>query len=137
MKLSDPVLMKSVLETTAPPQMENYQKHVSSFQMMKSLQFEFRTIDEAERLASFLANFFPEPERVIQGLAELMFNAIEHGNLGIGYETKVDLCRRGNWHNEIQQRLESPGYYDRVAEVALSRKDGGIYVVITDQGEGF
>ena len=42
----------------------------------------FRTLDEAKNLAAYIANCFPEPERAIYGLHELLINAVEHGNLG-------------------------------------------------------
>lgn len=137
MKLSDPALMPSAVENLGISQDRHTVSGRSCFQMMKSQQFAFRTLDEAERLATYLANFFPEPERVVRGIAELMINAIEHGNLEIGGEEKAELCRRGLWQSEIHQRLNSPGYADREAEAALTRKDGGIYIVITDHGSGF
>ena len=99
--------------------------------------FAFRTMQEAHTLALYLANCFPEPERVVNGLTALMFNAIEHGNLGIGYEMKAELSQNGGLKTEIDHRLSSPGLGDRIAEVAVTRKDGGVYVVVTDQGDGF
>lgn len=138
MKLSDPVLLKSITEnpgyqvgkTLAAGQR-------TTFHMMRSVQFELRTIEEAEALAQYLANFFPEPERVVQGIAELMINAIEHGNLEIDSAAKAEFCRRGIWQREIQQRLASPNYADRKVDVVLSRKNGGIYIIVTDEGKGF
>ena len=138
MKLSDPSLIQSALDNgiyTAAVLRPD--KARSCFQMMRSMQFEFHTLEEVEKLSSYLANFFPEPDRVLRGIAELMINAIEHGNLEIGYDSKAELCRRGLWQSEIEQRLSSANYSDRIAEVALTRKDGGIYIVISDQGRGF
>ena len=137
MNPSESVLLNPVHETGNHLRAEHDPEHLSLFHLMKSLQFQFRTIEEAEKLAVFLANFFHDPDRVVQGLAELMINAIEHGNLGIGYDAKIELCRTGNWSSEIRQRLDSPAFRDQVAEIAMTRKDGGTYVVITDQGEGF
>jgi DNA-binding response OmpR family regulator/anti-sigma regulatory factor (Ser/Thr protein kinase) len=105
--------------------------------LMQSATFTFRTVEEAENLAIFLSGAFPEPDRVVMGLTELMVNAIEHGNLGIGYEQKAQLCQYGRWHDEIEKRLNQPGREDVKAELSITRKDGGIYIVITDQGEGF
>lgn len=39
--------------------------------------------------------------------------------------------------SEIRHRLDDPIYKDRHAEVSLARKDGGIYIVVSDKGEGF
>lgn len=111
--------------------------HQVGFDLMSSAKFSFRTLEEAEQLACFIANCFPEPEHVVTGLAELMVNAIEHGNLRIGEKEKQELVRNDNWQREIERRLADPAYADLRAEIAITRRDGGIYVVITDQGEGF
>lgn len=110
---------------------------LSALNLLQSAQFQFRTMQEAHTLSLYLAQCFPEPERVVNGITELMFNAIEHGNLSIGYEMKAELSAQGHLETEIQQRLQTPGLGERVAEVAITRKDGGVYIVISDQGEGF
>lgn len=139
----DPDLLSSVLrsavhESNKVRSLRDESGHEKSgYNLMQTASFTFRTMEEAESLACFIARCFPEPERVISGLAELMLNAIEHGNLGIGYDMKAALCRDGRWREEIDQRLRHPGYFERMAEVTLTRKDGGIYIVVTDQGDGF
>ena len=111
--------------------------HQTGFDLLSSAKFSFRTLEEAENLACFIANCFPEPDHVVTGLAELMVNAIEHGNLRIGEKEKEELVRRNAWQAEVEKRLADPAYADLRAEIALTRRDGGIYVVISDQGEGF
>lgn len=111
--------------------------HQAGFDLLASAKFSFRTLDEAENLACFIANCFPEPEHVVTGIAELMVNAIEHGNLRIGEKEKEELVRRNAWQAEVEKRLADPAYAQLRAEIALTRRDGGIYVVISDQGEGF
>lgn len=114
--------------------MVNYQ---TGFDMMRSGRFEFRTPEEAEQLARFLAHFFSEPHNIVTGLAELMFNAIEHGNLEIGFDLKREFLQSGRWQAEIHNRLQNPRYGKRKAEVTLTHKDGGTYIVISDEGSGF
>lgn len=139
----DPDLLSSVLRSAVHESnkvrslRDESGREKSGYNLMQTASFTFRTMEEAESLACFIARCFPEPERVISGLAELMLNAIEHGNLGIGYDMKAALCRDGRWREEIDQRLRHPGYFERMAEVTLTRKDGGIYIVVTDQGDGF
>lgn len=111
--------------------------HQVGFDLLSSAKFSFRTLEEAENLACFIANCFPEPDHVVTGLAELMVNAIEHGNLRMGEKEKEELVRRNAWQAEIEKRLADPAYADLRAEIAVTRRDGGIYVVISDQGEGF
>lgn len=112
-------------------------RHRASFNLINSCKFHIRTLDEAECLAAFAAHCFPEPERVVQGMAELMINAVEHGNLEIGYERKSELIEDGTWRAEIERRLSLPEYQSRVAEVTVARREDGVYLVVTDQGGGF
>ena len=99
--------------------------------------FLFRTIREAETLARFLAYAFPDRARAARGLAELMRNAVEHGNLEIGFKEKARLLEDGMLGAEIDRRLASAAYQHRVAEAVLARKPEGVYVVIADKGPGF
>ena len=54
--------------------------------LVKESFFEVSTLDDIRYLATFLANFYPQSERVVHGLSELLLNAVEHGNLAISYE---------------------------------------------------
>lgn len=112
-------------------------RHEVSFQLLRSAQFAFRTLEDAESLATFVAQCFPSPERVVTGLAELFINAVEHGHLGIGYDEKTELLHRGNWREEINARLNLPQFSGLIAEVLLQKRDDGIYARVTDQGKGF
>ncbi|AGH97990.1 response regulator [Micavibrio aeruginosavorus] len=109
----------------------------AGFGMLQSAQFNVRTPEEAKVLAAFLSECFPEPERVLQGIEALLFNAIEHGNLEIGGPAKAELSQSGALRREIEQRLSDPRFASKAVEVTLTRKDGGVYVVVSDQGEGF
>lgn len=112
-------------------------KHRASFNLIDTCKFKFRTLADAESLAAFMANCFADPERVLPGLGELLINAVEHGLLGIGYETKTDLVERGTWRSEVERKQDQPQFADQFATATLARKDDGIYVVIDDPGEGF
>ena len=112
-------------------------KHRASFDLIQTCRFRFRTLAEAECLAAFMAHCFPDPERALGGLAELMINAVEHGNLEIGYDRKGELLDAGTWRSEIERRQDADAYKVRTAEAAITRKDEGVYAVITDQGTGF
>ena len=116
---------------------EELGKHRTSFNLIDTCKFKFRTLTDAESLAAFIANCFPEPERVLPGLAELLINAIEHGNLGLGYDQKTKLIESGTWRSEIQRLQNMPQHEDKYAEAAISHKENGTYVVIEDQGAGF
>lgn len=97
----------------------------------------FRDIEQARLLAAQLGNLSPRPFQVSMGLAELMINAVEHGNLGIGYQRKGELLERGGWLEEIERRLEDPTLGGRWAEVTLTREPGSLRFAVQDQGAGF
>lgn len=112
-------------------------KHKTSFNLIHTAIFELRTITEAEDLSAFIANCFPDPERVITGLAELIVNAVEHGNLEISYEEKSDLIERGVWREEIDKRTDMPENREKKVQVTFRRNEDGLYVKIEDEGQGF
>lgn len=108
-----------------------------SLGLMNVAQFRFRDIDEAQRLSSLLAKACPQPEQIINGLSELMINAIEHGNLGITYDEKSTLLEQDGLQTEIRQRLSDDKYKHKYANVDFQRSEEKLEIFITDQGEGF
>lgn len=104
---------------------------------LRSGEFEFRTPDEGRLLANYLARACPQPERAIEGLQELLLNAVEHGNLAISYAEKGDLLRQGAWQTEVSRRLELAPYRDRHVNVQLRRESEALRITIRDQGNGF
>ena len=113
------------------------ERRTSSMQLMGECQFQIRTLQDAERLAEYLSHCFPEPSRAVGGLSELMINAVEHGNLGIGYEGKTELVEKGIWRDTVDTLQASPEHKDKYANVLFKRKDDGYHVAITDMGNGF
>lgn len=112
-------------------------KHKSSFNLIEKAKFKFQTLEEAESLAAFVANFFPDPERALPGLGALMINAIEHGNLGVGYDRKTELIELNTWRSEIERLQKLPENKDKHATAIIGRNENGAYVSIEDQGPGF
>ena len=118
--------------------LKNEVKNIGSiFKNCQEGRFYFQSLLDCQRLAIALANMFPEPERVIFGLSELMTNAVEHGNLEIGYEKKSDLLAQELWVDEIDNRLEQKQYSSRVGEISLVKTETKVVVTISDQGSGF
>lgn len=140
-------LKKQILTSVVQAALREAQQHEAlqqtldrqehSLHLMDTCRFRFRTLAEAQNLAGFLATLFPEPARVLTGMAELMTNAVEHGNLGIGYERKTELLRSNTWHQEVERLLSLPQNQERFAEAIFKRKADGLYIQITDDGEGF
>lgn len=97
----------------------------------------FRSLDDAQVLAQTLALACPDPVRAISGLQELLVNAVEHGNLGVGYAEKSELVRAGRWQEEVAARLQRPEFRDKRVHVRLERIAGGLVIRIRDEGPGF
>ena len=112
-------------------------KHKKSFNMINLCEFHVRAISEAEDLAVFLANCYPDPDRVVSGIAELLVNSIEHGNLALSYDEKSELIDNGNWREELERRGELSEYKNRKSVVTFRRNEDGLYLKILDEGEGF
>jgi CheY-like chemotaxis protein/anti-sigma regulatory factor (Ser/Thr protein kinase) len=105
--------------------------------LIKDSNFRIKTLDDATYLGTFLAGFFPDPERSVLGLSELLINAIEHGNLGITYEEKSELLDEDRWHDEVERRLQLPEHKDKYVEIFYCREETEIFLSIKDQGAGF
>lgn len=116
---------------------EEVQRQNSTLSCLAQARFVFHTPDEARNLAALAANAAPEPGRVVLGLSELMLNAVEHGNLGIGYARKTELIDRASLHDEIARLLATPDFGRRRAELEIERRDDELVFVIRDQGAGF
>ena len=99
--------------------------------------FAVRSRDEAAELAVRLGEYFPEPGRAVLGLQELLFNAIEHGNLAIGTAHKTALLRAGRFLDEIGARMGDPRYRERRVSIDLVVHGRDVEVTITDEGGGF
>lgn len=106
---------------------------------IKSATFEVKTFEAARKLANYLARFSNDPSKFVIGLTSLLINAIEHGNLEIGFDTKAKLLIENTYDEEIEKRIQNPLHKDKKVIVELFKKDKeGIYsVVIKDEGKGF
>ncbi len=113
------------------------QGNQSSMHLLEEATFKFRTLDDVHAIATLIASACPKSDRSLAGLFELMLNAVEHGNLGIGYNTKSELNKTGEWADEIQRRSEMQANKDKFAQINFKRKKDYIEITICDQGEGF
>ena len=100
-------------------------------------EFQLRTLLEARTLANALSGYYPQPQRVVLGISELLINAVEHGNLGISYQEKSRLLQEGGWEGEIERRLSLPENISKTVTVQLERKPHEMSLVISDCGAGF
>ena len=109
----------------------------SSVKLLKNANFQFRSLEDVRAISSLIACTSEEPDKIAMGLTELMINAIEHGNLHIGYEEKSELRKQDKWESEIAKRLELPENKDKYASIAVVNDSASVTFAITDQGDGF
>ncbi len=115
---------------TARPDMFNYSTKILQHYTCKKL-------DDIPSLAVELSLFFPNPNTIMSGIYELITNAMEHGNLEIGYDYKTLLLKENRWAEEVERRLQDERFRHRLVDLVLYRESRTCVLTITDQGQGF
>lgn len=139
----DPDLMRSALRAAIREYSyyqglrEQISRTVPGLDILKSCVFELQTPRQARELATFLASFYPNKEQALFGISELLMNAIEHGNLQIGYDLKTRLQQEDRWQQEIERRLTLAEYHDKKVAIHFERLQDRLELTITDEGNGF
>jgi CheY-like chemotaxis protein len=122
-------------------QREALQRRIRDYHDVMSLaehaRYRLRTLAHARCLAAALGAACTTPERASLAIAELLVNAIEHGNLGIGFEEKAELLRTGRWQQEVERRLALAENAGRYVEIGFRREGAELVVRVRDQGAGF
>jgi CheY-like chemotaxis protein len=116
---------------------ESLRESAQTLKMMGKGMFIYKSLNDGRNLAALLAKACPKSDSVVLGLTELMINAVEHGNLGIGYNEKTKLNTDGEWEDEISRRLALPLNRDKHVTIDFNRNETQITILITDQGSGF
>jgi len=109
--------------------------HVKS--QLKHQEYSFKNLEDARSIAILLSSLCPDPHRIVPGLAELMINAVEHGNLNIGYKRKTILLELGSWREEVEMRLKMPEYSNHSAKIIFIETEDEYRFEIEDEGSGF
>lgn len=106
---------------------------------IRMAQWVISTYQEVYNLSFFLAHYFPEEKKAARGIYELLMNALEHGNLGVGYDEKSNLLLQGtkHWQQEIIKRQNLPEHKGKVIDVRYARDDDEVKLYIKDVGKGF
>ncbi|MBN1534227.1 MAG: ATP-binding protein [Spirochaetes bacterium] len=71
------------------------------------------------------------------GLREILFNAIEHGNLEISFDEKTETTRRGEYIRCINDRQKDGRYRGRRVHIEYSLTAERVRYKVTDEGGGF
>lgn len=116
---------------------EEIRKQKKILRMVEECCLSFQRPEDAEDLTAYLANFFPDPEQRAMGIAELLINAVEHGNLGINYDEKTQLKHENRWQEELERRLSLPENSQKFVHVHYKRTKSEATLTIRDEGAGF
>ncbi|MBF0382642.1 MAG: response regulator [Magnetococcales bacterium] len=112
-------------------------KVLDTMALTYSWELHFRTLDEAQAVSAMLAKVCPNPTETVFGLAELLVNAVEHGNAGITYDEKGPLNQAGTFDQEVERRLTLPENAAKNVKVFFSRSPEAVQIIIKDDGAGF
>lgn len=108
-----------------------------NFQAIEQVTFNFRTREQAQSICVFISEFAGLSMCQEMGLLELMLNAVEHGNLSIGYHSKAKFLQENRLEDEINLRLTMPQYANNVAILEFRRTGRSLIFTISDEGQGF
>jgi YesN/AraC family two-component response regulator len=71
------------------------------------------------------------------GLLEIVINAIEHGNLEIGFETKSNLPDIHRYMEFVRERSENATLAKRRVRMSIRREGKQVLCEVSDEGRGF
>ena len=101
----------------------------------KITHYKLRRFEEVYPLAHTITQTIPNGSAYVTGVYELLLNALEHGNLGIGFAEKNILLRDGKWESEIKRRLMLQRH--RPVAITLIHHKNTYKIIIRDKGNGF
>lgn len=136
-------LIKSVLESALKEVRRQNQvvnrlgTHQSAFANVQVMKMALRRPDEVEPVCSLLSSLHDEPDKIVQGIYELVQNAVEHGVLGFGLQAKAQHLEQGDWEQALASRSRDPSYATGHVEATMVRKEGALVLVVKDTGKGF
>lgn len=110
---------------------------VEALVLLDHAEFVVRTHADAQRVAGFVAQLCPNPKAAVLGIAELMINGIEHGNLGITCAEKAALLREDRLGQELARRQQLQEYAGRRVRLCFDRVPEELRFVVSDEGRGF
>ncbi len=111
--------------------------HQCAFENVDILKMSLHKLEEVEPVASLLASIHRQPEKIIQGIYELLQNAIEHGVLRFGFKEKARLTAAGDWERSLRQRAGRAEYAGGRVEATMLRRKNGLVLTVEDNGPGF
>lgn len=100
-------------------------------------QFKFKSLKEAQNIASFISHICDDKKLGYLALLEIFLNSIEHGNLKISYNEKTELHKNDKWVEEIEKRTQLDENKNKYVIVDVKKFEDHFTITVTDSGEGF
>ena len=110
---------------------------IAGLALLQRGEFRLRSLQEGRMVANLIADLAERNVPVVNGMMELITNAIENGNLGITGKEKSVYVVEGRWSEEVVARIFLPENMDKFVTVTFEIVDDVVEVDIKDQGTGF
>jgi PAS domain-containing protein len=115
-------------------------RYINTETMRCSIENYITAADEiSKRLVMNLPRYMDRQEvtGLRYGLREIIFNAIEHGNLNISFEEKTEATRGSNYIRCINERQKDGRYREKRVHIEYSLTPERVRYKVTDEGSGF
>ena len=112
------------------------EKHIDIIRNLSYGEIHYKTPEEALNIASWFSEFTHNEQTSI-GLSELLINAVEHGNLGIGYDKKKEYLINNTLDLEINKRLDDLQNQNKFVTLVFENSESILKITIEDMGNGF
>lgn len=113
---------------------------VTKLEFRRVFRWTLKNLLDSSLTAKKLTALFPAElqQTVKHGVQELLFNAIEHGALNIGWDEKTKLKKNfTKYEKEISKRLNLPEYSSQTICISYIETKIDITFRIKDHGQGF
>lgn len=97
--------------------------------------YSFNDLTTLYSLAAKIGAHSQDKLNTANSLSEVMLNSLEHGNLGIGLNTKTNLIRTRSYKNKLANMIAENKAKQIMVDVKINDKE--VIVKISDQGNGF
>jgi len=114
--------------------------HTERIEFIKHFKSDMRSVPViVDYLLQYIKESFEDSDRIgIElGLAELITNAVEHGNLNITYAQKSEALENDKLAELVAQRMAIPEIAKKTVAIDFKLNKEFCQWIITDQGEGF
>lgn len=115
-------------------------KYIDSEKMRFTIGNYLTAADEISKRLILNLPKYMAPKEIVNlriGLREIIFNAIEHGNLNISFEEKTEATMTSDYIQFIHERQKDDRYRNKKVCIEFSLTPERVQYKVTDEGSGF